>query len=1004
MKKLGMLAAWAAAIVFCLSSQAQMAPTSGQFKEQMRMPWTRGGTDFIRDWIVAGPVACKLDEDCLGGEAAIVATDNQEQKLASGGTIKWRTNRTWSDVAGIGGEGPTENAVGYAFAKIKREKAGKALLALGTADGVRAWVNGKPVLARDGVRSWSADNDPVEVDLAAGDNTLLIKVAANANFSARVLESGAVQARIQEIAPSLVESSGQALTVVTDLDAVRTGAEPVKIEAIRAGGEAVFSGNGKRGERITIDSARWPDGAYELRFSTLDSRGLLFTTHIPWYKGDALAKARELAAEAAKADSTRPEGFTLQMLANMVDDRLGTKVAEARDSHWSVIHSPLMEYEELLLERQGKVGRVRPHGFVRLAWIDDTDNTPQYCRAYLPGGYDRAKQWPLVLQLHGFNPANPLYWDWWSADNRHAGVDTEFAGAHPGVIYIEPHGRGNVQYRNFADADVLRCLAEARALFSVDENRTYLTGDSMGGWGTWNVATRHPELFAAIAPIFGGVDYHSTLSDEEAAKLSPAERFINEKDSSWSMADGLINTPVFVHHGDADAAVNVEWSRWGVKLMQRWGYDIRYREYPGKVHEALQINNGTMNIDWFLRHVRDPDPRKVRVRSAELRFAAAWWIRVQQSARPLEFMVVDAEVVERNVIRLDTGNVVDVILTPSAKLIDPSKPVRVVWNGVTHDLRMSNGALRLTETGYKPAVRHKSPKLPGASGDFFNTPFAVVVGTSSKDAATRELIENKADGFVEAWRNWQKFEPRVFKDTEISDADIARYSLILIGGADANAVTAKLASKLPLKVSADRVVIDGKSFPVKDATVQLIYPNPRNADRYVWLFAGTSNAGMHFAAPLPFRIGVWDYIIEDGHIPPPKQNLPMERMNVVAGSFDYNWRFNPGYLQMGDAETRARGRVLAKPGKAIKLPESLLDSYAGAYELRPGRNVEIGRKGDILWVKSGPDELEFVPLDETNFYGQKVNVWVTFLKDASGKVTGFVGHQPGDGDFEGTRK
>ena len=53
-------------------------------------------------------------------------------------------------------------------------------------------------------------------------------------------------------------------------------------------------------------------------------------------------------------------------------------------------------------------------------------------------------------------------------------------------------------------------MAEARKLFSVDDNRVYLTGESMGGWGTWNVATRHPELFAAIAPVFGGVDYHST--------------------------------------------------------------------------------------------------------------------------------------------------------------------------------------------------------------------------------------------------------------------------------------------------------------------------------------------------------------------------------------------------------------------------------------------------------------------------------------------------------------
>ena len=144
---------------------------------------------------------------------------------------------------------------------------------------------------------------------------------------------------------------------------------------------------------------------------------------------------------------------------------------------------------------------------------------------------------------------------------------------------------------DFADSDVLRGIAEAKRLFSVDEDRVYLTGDSMGGWGVWNVATRHPELFAAIAPVFGGVDYHSLMSEEELAKLTPVQRFLKEKQSSWSMADSLVNTPIYVHHGDIDQAVNVDWSRWGVKLLQRWGYDVRYHEYPGKGHEALAVSN-----------------------------------------------------------------------------------------------------------------------------------------------------------------------------------------------------------------------------------------------------------------------------------------------------------------------------------------------------------------------------------------------------------------------------
>jgi predicted peptidase len=106
--------------------------------------------------------------------------------------------------------------------------------------------------------------------------------------------------------------------------------------------------------------------------------------------------------------------------------------------------------------------------------------------------------------------------------------------------------------------------------------------------GTWNVGTRHPDTFAAIAPVFGGVDYHSQMTEEQIAALTPADRFIQERDSSWARAEGLNNTPIYIRHGDSDQAVNVEWTRWAVKLLQRWGYDLRYQEYPGRIHETLE--------------------------------------------------------------------------------------------------------------------------------------------------------------------------------------------------------------------------------------------------------------------------------------------------------------------------------------------------------------------------------------------------------------------------------
>ena len=540
-------AAAAALTVFGVSgalAQGQPSAPQAKLKDELRMPWTRGDASYVRRWLVVGPFAGDLATDPLagqGGEASAQPQDGLEVKRADGSIAKWHFVTSWADVVSLEDlEGNKDGVVAYAFARVTRSAAGKALLAVGSDEGVRVWLNGKLVLSRDGLRSLVPDEDQMEVDMLAGENSLLIKVPQQMGrwtFCARVLEPGTVVKRKAETGPSIVALSPDGFTLKTDISAARADADPVKVEVIGAGGKVVFTTTVARGASVSVDARDWPDGPYEARCTTRTFDGRLYATHLAWYKGDSLAKARDLAAAAATADASKPEGFTLKLLAEMVEDRLGVKLGEASGNPWWKIHSPLMEYDELMLERSGQIGRIRPHGFVRLAYRDEVDGSPQFCRAYLPADYDPAKKWPLVVQIHGYNGANPVYVRWWSADQRHADIDTEFSNQQQ-VIYIEPHGRGNTQYLGMGDSDVLRAIAEAKRLFSVDEDRVYLTGDSMGGWGTWNVASRHPDLFAAIAPVFGGVDYHSVMSEEDLAKLSPLDRFGNEKQSSWAMADG----------------------------------------------------------------------------------------------------------------------------------------------------------------------------------------------------------------------------------------------------------------------------------------------------------------------------------------------------------------------------------------------------------------------------------------------------------------------------------
>jgi hypothetical protein len=447
--------------------------------------------------------------------------------------------------------------------------------------------------------------------------------------------------------------------------------------------------------------------------------------------------------------------------------------------------------------------------------------------------------------------------------------------------------------------------------------------------------------------------------------------------------------------------VKVDYSRWGVRLLQRWGYNVRYHEYPGRIHEALQHdNNSNLSIAWFLQYRRDPNPLHVRIRSAELRNASAYWAHVLQAESPLAFMVVDAEVVDRNVIRLDTQNVLDIVLSPSAALVDPSKPIKVVWNGAAQEMPLQDGKLRLTSPNYKPSALHKTGRLPGSMLDFTVTPFAIVIGTTSKDPEMVEMCRQKAKALIDTWRDWQKQEPRVFQDTELKDADMTRYSFLLIGGPEANRVTAKFAAKLPLQISADHITIDGKEFPVKDAALQMIYPNPLNPDRYVWLVAGTSTDGMYFNELNIQRPYDWDYVITDGHIPAYKQSASPLQIRVVSGMFDYNWRFSESLTQFGDSQIRSSGRLLHRPKAGFAVDQKVLDSYVGHYQIEHGPSLELFKDGKRLMAKQAGqnDSDELLPESDTDFNVPKYNVRISFVRDSSGKVTGFTGYQ--NGDFE----
>ncbi|HTU66618.1 MAG TPA: prolyl oligopeptidase family serine peptidase [Steroidobacteraceae bacterium] len=904
------------------TKDAAPANTAAAAKREL---WLGTEGRYVRQWRVLGPMTPE-DADAL-------AAAGQPTKLADSSAQPWRFAGSYGDVLdAFSASNMRDGETAFAMATVERAADGDASIWLG--GNVRGvWVNGEWRGGGADSPAFVMDGTEVRARLQRGPNRILLRVSRLDRpvlLSLRVTDPGFV-GRLPMLSPYLVRTADDALLVMPG--ARGTEGAQVVYDVLAPGGEARATIQLTRAQEARFVTRGWPDGPYEVRVRTRDALGEESVVYLPWIKGDAHALAQRVLDAAAAAGASDP----VKMLADMIRDR------ESGDA--AALHSPLMEFAELERERAGLTGGARGGGFVRLAWTDDIDGSTQYCRAYLPSVYPTVKPKPALLFLHGYNPFNPPYVRWWSIAERHNGV----AERHD-LIVLEPMGRGNTDYRGFGELDVLRCLAEAKRRFLIDADRVYVSGESMGGNGAWLLATRNPHLFAAAAPVFGGWDYRVTTNGYNYTNplaKRPMERFLQEAHASFAGAEGLRNVPLYVVHGDADNAVSTDFSRHAVGMLQRWGYDVRYREVPGRGHEDVQARDEI--ADWLLLHTRVTNPREVRLRSFDLAGAGAYWLAVDGWIDPFEMMEARGQVIDGSTLRVDTKNVAELTLTPPDPL---RRNWAVLWNDRSLLAQVGDDRkLHLLAPGVAAKRDDKSRLREGRLYNFFDTPFALVVGTSAKDPALRAALEAKAQAFVTLWRRWQHAAPRVFDDVELTPELESKYSLLLLGGPDANRISARLAAKLPARVTRDAIEIDGRRFAARDAVAQVLYPHPGNDARYVLQVSPQSAAALRFWNPGAywhalngFPLLHWDWTIADGRHVPIGPGLSPDRGWIAAGIFDRHWRRDDRFTVTGDADARSRAPLRAVPAAPPVLAAETLAVLTGRYVINPG---QIGSGGTI---------------------------------------------------------
>ena len=201
--------------------------------------------------------------------------------------------------------------------------------------------------------------------------------------------------------------------------------------------------------------------------------------------------------------------------------------------------------------------------------------------AITPANFRSQRRWPLILFLHGSEQrGNDLNLLKVNGPPKYALNNPDF----PFVVVAPQLALGKIW-----DGDAVAALAKQLiARFKIDPARIYLTGLSTGGYGTWSAALKHPERFAAVAPVSGGGNT------------------VIPKHAEGAQLDALRSLGVWAFHGGSDSVVDPSESQRMIGELQRIGAgDVRLTIYPGAPHDIWsQVYDSPALYDWFLQHQR----------------------------------------------------------------------------------------------------------------------------------------------------------------------------------------------------------------------------------------------------------------------------------------------------------------------------------------------------------------------------------------------------------------
>jgi len=763
----------------------------------------------------------------------------------------------------------------YAFAFVEAKDDATVFLHVGSDDGIRVWIDNKLVIDRYIERGFTPDEDWAKIQLSKGRHRILVKVEDNFGawkFSFRFVDKKEhdkiIAAEIDdELNVKLISPTAEfsQVEVALNLNPEVKGF-PVKINGfwLSPDGTETQKFNTVPGGKNPV-----PEKFLKMPYFTLNAEAFgipdkkagislnIYSSPFDSIYTDRTEKVKYLFADLNSTSTTyrlakKHKGILQYYLNKLSLYKNSRKINPDIEAH--KLLTKLDHAINILGQKKDYLDSL--HGVYTAAYISEVDNSCQTFTLDIPQKYVSGVPMPLVVFLHDAEQKTSEF----------------FRNTDPEIPFfsVQPSARGeSTAYLGLSAIDVIETIIFMTNFYSVDPERIYLLGNGMGGYGVWRIGTAYPQLFAAVASL-GSYSANIPLRN-------------------------LFNLPVYIAHGEVDLITPVGYSIAAADYMKKLACPVILNVLHGVGYRLKFAIQSIHPIKWLLGNRKVSTPKEVIIKNNYSTFDECYWLKIISRETPRKSAKAVARLINVNQLVIYFENVENAVISLDDKLVDHDSLLGIILNGKYIEysaplpdkiyISKKENSFNLSEKFAVPG--NKRLYQPGSWQNFYDgEPLMIVKGTTGNDQTINKI--NQCASEISKWsyiaRKMNYATIPVKKDSELTDEDIKKYNLILLGTSEQNEYLKKLNDKLLLKIDKSTIDISNKKFSLKGNGLWLCQINPENQKKLIWVWA-SENPDFYDANAE--WLNYWTYPAED---PPDILLIKVAGQSYIkARHFSTNW-------------------------------------------------------------------------------------------------------------------